>query len=198
MPTNSTGGELNKSYNPVPDNGLAEKAKNKGFTILQLQPRCPQRFTCPGFTAIIMAWQKKFSLSLFQPLSIHSSIHPSICTIIFVPVCFNIIIAWFHCCVHAIVTDSFHILLLHYCILFNVLKTLEKFNQYCCVYVCWCMKAHGNASTVSKQLLEYGGKCLDVLGYVKTVVEILHYIQWKVEKVDSLGQRPYNYFPFLL
>lgn len=67
---------------------------------------CPQSFTCS--VLLLSSWLGiNFSLSLFQPLS---SIH---FTTIFVPVCFNIVIAWYHCCIHAFVTYWPHILLLH-------------------------------------------------------------------------------------
>lgn len=67
----------------------------------------PAEFHLFSVTAIIMAWHKFLSLSL------SASLHPFIFTAIFLPVCFNIVIAWYHCYIHAFVTYFPHILLLH-------------------------------------------------------------------------------------
>lgn len=72
-----------------------------------LRSNMPAEFHLFSVTAIIMAWHKFLSLSLSASSSIHFF------TTIFVPVCFNSDIAWYHCCIHVFVTDLPHILLLH-------------------------------------------------------------------------------------
>lgn len=89
-------------------NVLAEKAKIKP-QILQLQllrSNVPAGFHLSSVTAIIMAWHKFLSLSLSASSSIRF-------TTIFVPVCFNSDIAWYHCCTHVFDTDVPRVLLLH-------------------------------------------------------------------------------------
>lgn len=88
----------------------------------------PAEFHLFSVTAIIMAWQK------FLPLSLSASLHPSIFTTIFVPVCFNIVIAWYHCCIHAFVTDLPHNILLHASIVmfFDVHSCIETDKDVYC------------------------------------------------------------------